>query len=66
MAPEGDNGSSAALDSIASDLDTLKADIANLTEKVRVMITQRVEERPLTILLLALGIGLLGGRMSRH
>jgi hypothetical protein len=66
MAPEGDNGTSAALDSIARDLEALKADIANLTEKVRVMIAQRVEERPVTILLLALGIGLLGGRMFRH
>jgi hypothetical protein len=66
MAPDGDNGTSAALDSIASDLEALKTDIANLTEKVRVMIGQRVEERPVTILLLALGIGLLGGRMSRH
>jgi hypothetical protein len=66
MAPEGDNGTSAALDSIASDLEALKADIANLTEKVRVMIAQRVAERPVAILLLAFGIGLLGGRMSRH
>jgi hypothetical protein len=65
MAPEGENGPSAALDSITNDIEALKHDIGHLTEKVRVMIAERVEERPLTILLLAFALGLLGGRMSR-
>ena len=65
MAPEGDTGTTAALDSISEDVEALKRDIYHLTDKVHVMIAQRVEERPLTLLLGALGVGLLVGRLSR-
>ena len=65
MAREGDNGTTAALDSISEDIEVLKRDISHLTDKVHVMIAQRVEERPVTLLLGALGLGLLVGRLSR-
>lgn len=65
MTPEGDNGRTAALDSISDDIEALKRDISHLTDKVHVMIAQRVEERPLTLLLGALGVGLIVGRLSR-
>jgi hypothetical protein len=51
---------------VASDVEDLKRDFRNLTAKTTDAVTQEVEEHPLRSLMVALGIGFIGGLFARR